>query len=204
MLTSARDREIGGANEADHLCFSALKSGDPAAFATLFRRYYDALCAFAEGLVASSDDAEEVVEEVFVRLWERRDRLNVRVSVKAYLYSATRNQALNQLRRVATEKRWVDRVVRVGETPGLGEAPPGVVEALYAADLARAVEAAIPKLSERCRQVFLLHRRHGLTYAEIADSLGISPKTVENHLGRALKELRGLLGHFLINTLPTI
>lgn len=195
--TPAGGQSAGGIAAEDRVHFAGLAEGDAAAFAALFRRYYDALCVFAEGYVRSPDDAEEVVEEVFVRLWERREHLDVRVSVKAYLYSATKNQALNHLRRAATEERWVERVSRSGDVPGLGQPAPDIVEALYATDLARAVDEAIPQLSERCRQVFLLHRRHGLTYAEIAEALGISPKTVENHLGRALKELRSLLARFL-------
>lgn len=187
----------GSVNAEDHAHFAGVAAGDPAAFAALFERYYDALCAFAEGYVGTADEAEEVVQEVFVRLWTRRERVTISTSVKSYLYAATRNQALNHLRRAGTEQRWLEREVQGGETPGLGAPPPGAAAELQAGELARAVDAAISKLSERCRQVFLLHRRHGLTYAEIAEALGISHKTVENHLGRALQELRRLLSDFL-------
>lgn len=196
-MTLTEGHPADGVTAEDHAYFAGVVAGEPTAFAALFERYYDALCAFAEGYVATPDEAEEVVQETFVRLWTRRERLTITTSVKSYLYAATRNQALNHLRRVGTEQRWLEREAQGGETPGLGAPLPGAAAELHASELAQAVNAAIPQLSERCRQVFLLHRRHGLTYAEIAEALGISHKTVENHLGRALQELRRLLSAFL-------
>jgi len=182
----------------DRADFARLVRGEPSAFAALFERYYDALCAFAEGFVASADEAEEVVAEVFVRIWERRKRLDIQISVKSYLYSATRNQALNHLRRRGTEERWLDQASSSGELPGMSRSSRhGVLAELHAVELNQALERAIETLPPRPREVFILHRRHGLTYAEIAETLGVAAKTVENHIGRALKALRTDLAPFL-------
>lgn len=190
-------RHAGGGGEADRVALARLARGEAGAFAVLFRRYYDALCAFAEGLVESADDAEEVVSEVFVRIWEARERLDVRASLKSYLYAATRNVALNHLRRVGAEERTLGRASQQGALPGVSAPTDGGASDIHARELERAIDEAISNLPPRRREIFLLHRLHGLTYAEIAAALEIAPKTVENHLGLALKDLRTSLTSFL-------
>jgi RNA polymerase sigma-70 factor (ECF subfamily) len=180
----------------DRTLLAQMCAGEESAFAALFERYYDKLHAFAEMYVASPDEAEEVVGDVFVRLWTLRERLGVHTSVKSYLYTATRNHALNQLRRERARRRWIGAANEAGEAPGMGGVH-AVEDELYASELARAIDQAISLLPDRCRQVFLLHRQHGLTHAEIASTLELSPKTVENHVGRALKALRDRLRDYL-------
>jgi len=190
-------QHAGGGGEEDRDALARLARGEAGAFAVLFRRYYDALCAFAEGLVESADDAEEVVAEVFVRIWETRERLDVRVSLKSYLYAATRNVALNHLRRMGAEERTLGRASLQGKLPGvLNPAHDGASD-IHARELEKAIDEAIANLPPRRREIFLLHRLHGLTYAQIAAALDITPKTVENHLGLALKDLRNRLTAFL-------
>jgi len=186
-----------GDGEADRDTLGRLARGEAGAFAALFRRYYDALCSFAQGLVESADDAEEVVSEVFARLWETRERLDVRVSLKSYLYAATRNVALNFLRRLGTEERTLGRASQVGALPGVLSPADDEASDVQTRELREAVDAAIASLPPRRREIFLLHRLHGLTYAEIAAALDITPKTVENHIGLALKDLRNSLTVFL-------
>ncbi|HEU4589181.1 MAG TPA: RNA polymerase sigma-70 factor [Gemmatimonadales bacterium] len=181
---------------ADAVLFARVRAGDEAAFVTLFERYYDPLCAFARGYVASAEEAEEVVEDVFVRCWTLRAKLDIRESVKAYLYTATRNHALNRLRRARAWTRWLAGRRAGDAVPGMGQHAPDAEDALHAADFAAAIDAAIAELPERCRQVFTLHRAHGLTHAEIAATMRIAPKTVENQLGRALKLLRARLARY--------
>lgn len=189
--------DAGGADQADRDALARLARGETGAFAAIFRRYYDALCAFAEGLVESADDAEEVVSEVFVRIWQTRERLAVRVSLKSYLYAATRNIALNHLRRLGAEERMIGRASIQGALPGVLSPADAGASDLDTRELEQAIDAAIASLPPRRREIFLLHRLHGLTYAEIAAALEIAPKTVENHLGLALKDLRTSLTSFL-------
>lgn len=181
----------------DRALLGQMRAGDASAFAVLFERYYDALCAFAGGYAASEAEAEEIVEDVFVRVWELRERLEVRESLKTYLYTATRNRALNRLRDDRVRLRRIAEAAEDAAPPGMGQPMPAVDEELHAAEFARAVERAVAHLPERTRQVFLMHRQHGLSYAEIGAVLEISPKTVENLIGRALRELRARLAHFL-------
>jgi RNA polymerase sigma-70 factor (family 1) len=186
-----------GVSSDDRMLLAQMSAGEAHAFAALFSRYYDALCAFANGYTASRSEAEEVVEDVFVRLWELREHLEVRASLKSYLYTATRNRALNRLRDQRAEGRRLEEARFDSAPPGMGQPKPSLEEEMQATEFARAVARAVEQLPPRTRQVFLLHRQHGLTYAEIATALEISPKTVENLLGRALKHLRAHLAPFL-------
>lgn len=183
----------------DHVLLERMRVGEGSALAALLDRYYDALCAFAAGYASSEAEAEEVVEDVFVRLWELRERLDIRQSLKTYLYTATRNRALNRIRDDRAKVRRLERVAPDATPPGMGQGTPPVDEQLHAAELGRAVRVAVNALPERTRQVFLLHRQHDLTYNEIGAILEISPKTVENLIGRALRELRARLAPFLSN-----
>lgn len=181
----------------DRTLLVGLRAGDGNAFATLFRRYYGVLCAFATRYTTTRAAAEEVVEDVFVRLWELREQLDVHQSFKSYLYTATRNRALNLVRDERAELRGLENAPPSAAPPGMGQPNPGLEEEFQAAELARLVARAIDDLPPRTRSVFTLHRQDGLTYAQIGAALGISPKTVENLLGRALKQLRARLAPFL-------
>ncbi|MBX6333679.1 MAG: RNA polymerase sigma-70 factor [Gemmatimonadaceae bacterium] len=181
----------------DRTLLAQLRAGEENAIALLFERYYEALCAFAIAYTSSGAEAEEVVDDVFLHLWEARERLEIRDSVKGYLYMATRNRALNHARHVRAERRWIDAAWEPDDPPGMGQALPSVEDELHAAEFVRAVRDAVDRLPPRCRQVFLLHRQHGLTYTEIGTALEISPRTVENLIARSLRHLRKGLAHFL-------
>lgn len=186
-----------GVSIDDRKLLAQMRAGEGNAFAVLFDRYYDALCAFAGGYTTSRTDAEEIVEDLFARLWELREQLEVRESLKSYLYTATRNRALNHMRASHAALRRLEDARMDAAPVAMGQPAPMLDEELQLADFARAVARAVQELPARSRQVFLLHRQHGLTYAEIAAALEISPKTVENLLGRALKQLRARLAHYL-------
>jgi RNA polymerase sigma-70 factor, ECF subfamily len=174
-----------------------IRSGDPRAFEALFQRYYRKLHAFIDGYVDSADAAEDLAVDVFSRIWERRGEWVVQGSVRAYLYGAARNEALAHLRR----KRMIDRAhaqaARDLRSPGVA-GPATLADAqVEAGELARAVEAAIARLPERGREALVLHRKHGLSYAEVAATMGISPRTVEVHIRRAFVALRTELAPFV-------
>jgi RNA polymerase sigma-70 factor (ECF subfamily) len=135
--------------------------------------------------------AEEVVQEVMLELWRRRESLVVEDSLRAYLYRSTRNRALNHLRH--------ERVERLGEPHAAGSAAvgPEAPARLVEEEIDVALREAVGSLPERCREVFELSRVHGLRYAEIASALGISVKTVEAQMGKALRTLRSRLAAWL-------
>jgi RNA polymerase sigma-70 factor (family 1) len=168
-----------------------IRAGDSAAFDALFHAYHAPLCAFAYRYVAARDLAEEIVQEVFLYVWERRQTWDVRTSVKNYLFTAVRNASLSYLRHERVVRR------RQAETVELFARPGESADAdTRTAELVAAVRRAVGRLPERCRLIFTLHREQGLTYAEIASVLEISPKTVEVQMGRALKALRKTLAGF--------
>jgi RNA polymerase sigma-70 factor (ECF subfamily) len=168
-----------------------ISRGDESAFEALFREHYTVLVRFAEGLVRSREGAEDAVQDVLLNVWRNRETFRVEDSVRAYLFRAVRNRALNQLRNERVRRDAGPRLA--GES---GSAPRGDVE-LAERDIDRAVREAVNALPPRCREVFELSRGQGLRYAEIATVLGISVKTVETQMGRALKSLRERLAPHL-------
>lgn len=170
-----------------------LAAGDAAAFEALFQAHFDRLRRYAYRFVSSWDDAEDIVHDVFLRVWDRRTELAGVGDFTAYLYTATRHQAVNRLRRRRVEDRWRGREERVASDD------PSTALADSDSDsttLAAALQAAIDELPPRQREVMLLRWRQR-SYDEIGRALGISPKTVGIHLGRAFEYLRGRLPKLL-------
>lgn len=180
----------------DSILIARIRAGDERAFEELFRRYYQKLCRYAMRLDRTTGAAEEVVQEVFFRIWVRRAELQEVQSFSSYLYAAVRNQMFNRLGRIETAERWR----RTKEAEAQLEPPAGAPSAeaeVEAAELAEAIDRAIAQLPPRCRQTFLLHRREHRTCAEIAQIMQVAPKTVETQIGTALKLLRKALADWL-------
>ncbi|MCB0786591.1 MAG: RNA polymerase sigma-70 factor [Flavobacteriales bacterium] len=169
--------------------FQRIAAGDQGAMEALFRLHYKPLCAFAFQYLKDGEKAEDLVQELFIRLWEDRTELSVHTSAKSYLYAAVRNRCLNALQ--ASRKLVALDQVEAGLTQ-----EEAADEELYTERAAR-VRAAIAALPEERRKVFTLSRYEGLKYQEIADRLGISVKTVENQMGKALKTLRAELADLM-------
>jgi RNA polymerase sigma-70 factor (ECF subfamily) len=178
-----------GGSELDLL--ARIARGDRGAFEQLFREHYAALVRFGEGLLRSRELAEDTVQEVLLNLWRQRETVRVDDSVKAYLYRAVRNRSLNHIRNERVRREAVPELVRESREVEAGDA------SLLETELETAIRAAVAELPPRCREVFELSRVRGLRYSEIAETLGISIKTVETQMGRALKSLRERLGPFL-------
>ena len=171
----------------DHELLARLREGDQAAFDELFRVWYPALVRFAEGMLRDRAAAEEVAQEAMVELWRRREQLAPDGSARAYLFQSTRNRALNHIRHLRVRERAAEHLAPAAEST------PTAHSRVVEAELEAAVRAAVAELPDRCREVFELSRRHGLRYAEIAATLGISVKTVEAQMGKALRVLRAKL-----------
>lgn len=166
-----------------------IRNGNEKAFENMFRAYYPRLCRFAAEYTDSASPARDLVQDVFLKIWARRAEWQVRRSLKAYLYRAVRNRALNHTRRQGTKHEVEDDLKYTTETSQRRTAADDV----HANRLSEEIDNAISELPERRRMAFLLHRRHGFTYKEIAHIMEITPKTVENQIGRALKTLRETL-----------
>jgi len=161
-----------------------IRSGDMDAFELLYRRYWERLYAFAFRYLRSKEDSEEIVQEVFFRIWRGRAHWIPAGAVRNYLYLAVRNSARDRLERAAVARRR-----RISQREPAAEVQPD----LEAADLFAAVERALTELPAKRAEVCKLRLVAELSYAQIAQRLGICEKTVETQLARGLKFLRDRL-----------
>jgi len=168
-----------------------LAQNNEGAIDLIFKRYYSYLCRSCYRIVAHTEKSEDLVQDVFFELWKKRDSLRINTSLKAYLKRATLNKALNHIRD--------ERIKSVGEEPLLFEASKQISaqQGLEKKELQERINQAISQLPERCRLVFVLSRHEEMTYQQIADKMGISIKTVENQITKALKLLRKSLKSYL-------
>ena len=161
-----------------------IRNDDPEAFSSLFRSFYEPLYRFAMRFVREPQTAENLVQDVFVKLWEARKSMHIRSNVRAYLYTAVRNHVLNYLRR---EKKRRPVEIHAGLTEEISPSPE---DAFIQSETAELVRQAIEKLPDRCRLIYRMNRYDGLAYAEIAAILNISANTVKTQMRRALKALQ--------------
>ena len=175
----------------DRALLERLRSGDQAAFDSVFRAHYAHLVGFAQGLLHDRAAAEDSAQEVMLELWRRRADIHIQESLRAYLLRATRNRSLNQLRHAKVERNAEPQLAGEDSVTATGAGK------LVAAELRDALSAAVAELPPACRHVFELSRGQGLRYAEIASTLGISVKTVESQMGKALRHLRMRLAEWL-------
>ncbi|MEO9226579.1 MAG: RNA polymerase sigma-70 factor [Gemmatimonadaceae bacterium] len=161
----------------------------------LFRGHYATLCEYVYHLVRCREVAEDLVQDLFVRLWELKADAAPGTLAEPYLYKAARNRALRYLKHQRVEQCWADASMIGPDAPV--SASPMANQSTETQDLADAIEAAIGRLPDRCRLIFIMSRSQQLTYGEIARTLEISLSTVETQMGRALKRLRAQLAPYL-------
>ena len=166
-----------------------IRDGDAAALETLFHEHYAALCRFANRYLHDRAAAEDLVQDVFASIWAGRLRLDVRGSLRSYLFAAVRNRALNVRKHQLVERDWeLDEAIP--DVRALHRAPPRPDDLLDDVERHDRLRAALEALPERCRLVMQLRWEEQLTHAEIAEALGITVKGVERQLARGLRALR--------------
>jgi len=169
-----------------------IQTGDHKAFGEVFLAYYDGLCRFAESYTRNPTDAEEIVEQVLARVWERHDTFSPSAGIGSYLYAAVRNRAINVIRDARARESWAAahaEDVSVDAPPGMGMPPASMVAMLEREELGAVLHRVIERLPEHRRAVVTMRWFGGLSYAEIAAALGTSVNAVEIQLRRALKSL---------------
>ncbi len=164
-----------------------LKEGNEKAYDFLMESYYQKLCAYAEILIKNHSKAEDIVQNVFVQLWVNRTQINPNFSIKSYLYKSVYNEFIDHYRKnkpiVYLEKKYLEALDLVIEKD---------YEDLEV--LMKIVDTEINNLPSKCKRIFLLNKKEGLTHVEISEYLKISTKTVEGHMTRAFKILSEKLG----------
>jgi RNA polymerase sigma-70 factor, ECF subfamily len=174
----------------DRTWVTRIALGDVGAFEAMFDAYAVPLAALATSLTHSQDVAEEVVHDVFLAMWNSRTRLDVRHSLRNYVFQAVRNRVMSHLRHTQTERR-LRLVGPEGEAALMQRrAPGGADDRIEEYEIAKLLERVLAELPARNREVFLMVRQQHLCYAEAAKSLGITVKAVEAHMSRALQALR--------------
>lgn len=163
-------------------CLRRLKLDDERAFDALFRHYSALVFRFAYSYLKSRVEAEEIVQDCFLKIWEKRQQLRDDVPLKGYLFTTAHHAVLNQLRRSQHHLRFQTHLATLSPGVATNDAEYSEVEALY--------QAALEKLPPKRRQIFIMSRQQGLTYPEIAQQLNLSVKTVETQIMQALKFLR--------------
>jgi RNA polymerase sigma-70 factor (ECF subfamily) len=169
-----------------------LTKRDEAAFEQVFKTHYRNLHAYALTMLKDNDEAEEMVQQVFYKLWERSDHLSFSGSIAAYLYRAVHNETLNFIKHQNVRADY-----RLHVAHSMKNKSEQVHGKWSQKELENKFREALNDLPEQCRTVFQLSRFEDLKYKEIAEKLNISVKTVENHMGKALKLLRTKLVDFL-------
>lgn len=178
---------------SDSSIISLLKEGSEKAFEWLFKAHFDSLHAYAYTFLKDDEVAEEIVQNVFCRIWEKRYQLKTDGSLKAYLYRAVHNESLNYLKHQKVKASF--GVYYAGQLQQDEEE--NASRKLMTAELQQRIDNAISELPQQCRIIFQLSRFELLKYQQIADHMGLSVKTVENQMGKALRMMREKLAEFL-------
>lgn len=162
-------------------------------FEQLFKEHFKSLYAYAFTILKNEAIAEETVQNVFYKIWEKKVPDNIQTSLKAYLYKAVYHDSLNYLKHQKIKARYQSHVMYQSKN----HIDQGASRKILVKELEEKLRDAMNALPQQCRTIFQLSRFEGLKYQEIADQLGISVKTVENQMGKALKQLRVKLIDYL-------
>ncbi|MEJ2880780.1 RNA polymerase sigma-70 factor [Pedobacter sp. GR22-6] len=165
---------------------------DDQAFEQLFKAHYRGLHAYANTILRDDDLAEEMVQGMFLKFWEKRELLNIQSSIKAYLYRSVYNDSMNYLKHQKIKTKYQDFTLHSMDTSH--EPASAKVEL---SQLEMKLKEALNELPEHCRTIFQMSRFEELKYREIAAQLGLSIKTVENQMGKALRILRLKLADYV-------
>jgi RNA polymerase sigma-70 factor, ECF subfamily len=163
--------------------FKSMQNGDEKALETIFKRYYSRLCAFSLTIVHQQTVAEEVVADLFMGIWVKRDKIELKTSLKAYLFTAVKNLSIN-----AIDKKKL--LISFEHLPEYNhQFSDSALDLILQNEKIGHLNSIINAMPPQRQMVFRLHRIEGFSYAEIAETLGISIYTVQNHMAEAIKHM---------------
>jgi len=168
-------------------------------FKNLFGLYYVPLCYYARKFKLDTYEAEEVVQRIFLKIWENKDHILIEKSISAYLYQSVRNESINFLKQKLATSKNQEKYGRKLKYANLFEAisEENGSSVLLVQELEGQINSAIESLPEKCREIFLLSRKENLSIKEIAEQLNISVNTVQTQISIALTKLRNILSPYI-------
>lgn len=173
---------------------SLLKEGDMLAFDALYEKYCKRIFAFVVRYVKSETDAEEIVQEVFLKIWENKNKIDVYSSFESYIFTISYNSTISLIRKRVTEKKYIDYLKNLQVAEDVFE----LTDEVYYTELNGQIQSLLSELTPRQKEIFLLSREEGLTHDEIAKKLGISSNTVKNHIVTTLNFLRSKIDNGIV------
>jgi len=182
-----------GNNDITQDLLVRLKKGDILAFDQIYHQYSHKLYSFVYRILKDEADSEDIVQEVFIKIWELREKLDDYKTLNSFIFTIAYNNSISFIRKKISNSKYRDHL----RNASVIQFPDNAFNEIEFNELNQYVEKLIENLPERQKHVYLSHRELGLTYPEIAKEMGISKNTVENHMVKALKYLRQNLKHFL-------
>lgn len=186
----------GKEKNRDELLVKELIAGNENAFRALFDKYYNAIYAYSRSMLKSSEFAEEIVQDVFLRVWLHRDRINSEFSFKSYIFTIARNLTFNFLRKAVHDKKLKEEIFYKSQ-PFYNPTEKKILEA----DYEKIRKQAIAQLPPKRKRIFEMSRNEGKSYEEISKELGIAVSTVKTQMSRALESIKNFLQKNMDTTL---
>jgi RNA polymerase sigma-70 factor (family 1) len=162
-----------------------LKGDDETAFAEIYRRYAKSLADFAASKLSNLEDAQDIIHDIFVKLWEDRERLQITSNLKTYLFTLTRHRIIDKIRRNITREEYAAMLQSLTNAY-----QPSIEQQIAVKELQQTIENSLNQLSPRVKEIYQLSREENLSIPEIAEKLQLSEQTVKNQLSTALSHLR--------------
>lgn len=183
-----------GKDNLTYELLTRLKNGDMLAFDRIYELYSHKLFSFVFKILKNEAEADDIVQEVFVKIWESRHKLEDNKLLNSYIFTIAYNNSIDLIRKRINNTKYLEHLKNSASI----NVSPTIISQIEFNELNSQAEKLIANLPERQKQVYLLHREEGLTYPEIAEKLGISKNTVENHMVKALKYLRQNMDNSLL------
>lgn len=183
-----------GTDNTDDLILNLLTENNPKGASLMFNAHYKAVYYSVNKITKNSEDAQDIVLQLFQAVWQKRHSLNIVKPIRSYLLTAAHNRAINHIRSKGRAKAWLNNVIQLSATT---RTVPSVDVEIEAKELDRIIQTAIGMLPDKARITFIMSRNFGMTYREIAARLGVTEKAVEKNMNRALQLLRILLRPYL-------
>jgi RNA polymerase sigma-70 factor (family 1) len=188
-----KNQYLHGLNDDTHFLIGRLHNGEEAAYEVLFNEYYKVLTIFANKYLRDIEASKELVQDLFVHLYERRENLDINSSLKSYLFRSTHNRCINLLNAQKIRLKYAEHMNFIADVKDNS-----LENQVNSIELEHAIYKAISDLPPKCRSIFKMNRFEGLSNTEIADKLKLSKRTVETQISKALKILRIKLEPYMV------